>query len=508
MGEKSRNSVRNGVVSASLSVFLMFLSFVSRTLFIHRLSAEYLGLSGLFSNILSILALSELGIGNAMSYAMYQPITHNDEGKIRALLRLYKKQYLYVGLFILASGIAVTPFLSFLIKDMPANISGIPLYFLLFVASMALPYFFTYKRTLIICYQKEYIISIITGVVRLLTVICQLIILIVLGSYLWYLVISLLSTFAENVFISHVANRMFPFIRVNSQDEISAEEKETIRSNIKAIFLHKIGGKLTFSTDNLIISKVIGLAQLGVYSNYSMITENVNSIFSKIIISCTPSLGNLMVESSKEHSEKIFYHLLFVNAWIYGFVCACFMCLIQPFISIWIGNAYLLSDNIVLFIVAYTYLTNMRLTVLVFKDSAGIYVQDRFKPLIEGCVNIAVSIPLAVRFGIPGVLMGTLISIGCISFWWEALVFFKHAFGKGIGDYMLQQLKYLVFNGAIVVLCYYLSNLIYVEDAWFLLFLKAVVCLIVPNVIYLVCFKRTDDFAYVLNILSNRRLSE
>lgn len=515
--DRSRQSFRNGMVSASVSVLVLIISFFSRAVFIKMLSTEYLGLNGLFSNILSILTLSELGIGNAISYALYKPLKDGDTRKLQALMRMYRKLYIFVGFFILFAGVALTPFLSLLIKEKPRDIRHISVYFLLYVFNIAGSYFFSYKRTLLICCQKEYILSILVGVSKMATAAIQIVVLLVTKSYLLYLVVAIFLTLIENLLVSYKADQMFPDMygrkpadkkkdeEDTSANELSTEEKQTIRTNVKAIFFHNIGGTLTYSTDNLIISKFLGLVKIGLYSNYTVITSAVNGVLSKLIISTTPSLGNLMVSSTKEHIEKTFYHVLFVNAWIYGFACNALMCLIQTFISLWIGKEFLLAGSVVILVVINTYINSLRLTVLVFKDAAGIFVQDKYKPLVEGVVNVLISIPLAIAFGISGVLIGTLVSILFISFWWESLVFFKETFGKGIREYLTKQLLYLGFNGCIICLCYYLCSFICgVIGGGSLLIsfaIRLIICAIVPNLIYVIGFRRSDDYKYFMGII-------
>ena len=498
------NSLRNASLSVLVSLIVALFSFIDRTVFLHKLSAEYLGLNGLFSSIIGFLALSELGIGNAMSYELYKPISENDTPKIYALMKLYQKMYSFVGAFMLIVGTALTPFLHLFLKKSENGIPHLHLFYLLYVISSAISYFFIYRKTLIICYQKEYIITICTGVFKIFTVLFQIILLYTTGSYLWYIICHCIFMLIENITIYIITSKLYPFIadmnKKNRDAYIDNSEKKHIKDNMLAIFYHKIGGTLVFSSDNMIISKFIGLAATGLYSNYTIIINTIGATFSKVITTMIPSMGNLLIESDKKHSEKIFYQVLFVNSWLFGFTSISLICLLNPFITLWLGEKYLLDKTIVIIAIIYFYITNMRLTVLSFKDASGVFVQDKYKPLIEGAVNIIISIPLAIKLGISGVLLGTIISTLSIAFWFEALVFFKNVFSKGISHYLKIQLTYLLYNALILCICYYICSLI--RDGSIILFLvKIIICLILPNLIYYITFRKTDKMEYLRRFL-------
>ena len=494
---RSVNSTRNAVFSLFCSFIALLASFVGRTVFVHYLAAEVLGLNGLFANLLTFLSLTELGIGSAINFALYRPLKEGDTEKVKSLMAVYKRFYILVGSAILTLGALLTPFLPILIKDLPQSVplADIRVYYLLYVVNSAVSYFFTYKRSLIICDQREFISSLSIGVFRIVTVALQVLLLVTTGSFLWYLLAQIGCTLAENVTVSCIADRLYPFLREKGAKKLAREEDLTLRRNISALCFHKIGGAVVFSSDHIIISKFVGLVQTGLYSNYTLILSSVNTVLSQALTGMAASLGNLMAGSPDAYSEKILYHILFLNSWVYGFASACILGLCQPFIRLWVGQGYLLGDLTLILAVVSFYLTGMRRTVWLFKDAAGVFTQDRFKPLIEAAVNIAVSIPLAIRLGIPGVLTGTIFSTLSVSFWYEAQALFRARFGKGAGRYLLMQAKYLAFNAIVAALCFFLCSLVgsYSPGAFFL---RLAICLAVPNLACLPCFRRSTDMAY------------
>ena len=492
------SSARNAVTVLLVSLVTLVASFVNRTVFVRCLSAEYIGIGGLLSNLLSFLSLAELGIGSAIHFALYRSLEQGDIEKTKTLMAVYKRLYRWVGLAIFGVGVLLTPILPWLIKELPEtiSISDINLYYWMYLGNTSLSYFFSYKRALIICDQREYISTLTAGLFHVAAVALQSTVLLLTHSYTAFLVISLVFTLAENLTVSAIAERLYPFLREKPVKALSEQESQALKRNISAQFLHRVGGIVVFCSDNIIISKFVGLVETGLYSNYTLILTSVNSILNRMISSVTASVGNLMAGSEDDHSEAIFYHVLFLNAWLYGFASICLFCLYQPFIRLWLGKVYLLTDMTVIMIVTSFYINGVRLTLLIFKDASGVFAQDRYKPLVEGAVNILVSIPLAMRYGVTGVLLGTIISTLAVAFWYEALVFFRVRYGKGTGRYMLCQLRYLVLTALIALLCRTLCSAVPSTTPG-AFFAQMAICMVVPNALYYFCFRKSADFAYL-----------
>ncbi|MCM1461034.1 MAG: hypothetical protein NC088_12985 [Bacteroides sp.] len=502
MSEKRTfNSIRNVIFSLSGLLITLLVSFVSRTVFIHMLSTEYLGLNGLFSNILNFLSLAELGVGSAINYALYKPLKNKDIEKIKQIMGLYKKLYIVIGWIVLVLGFSLAPFLNLLIKDMPNDMKHLHIYYLMYVINSGISYFCAYKRAIIICDQREYISSVISTVFKVFLALFQIIILILFKSYLLYLLVMIICTVCENIVISIKANTLYPYIKEKKVKKISSTEKKEIFSNIYALLFHKIGAAVVFSTDNIIISKYVGLVAVGLYSNYALIINSVGTILARTFSSLIASVGDLMVDNDKKHSEEVFDRLLFANMWIYGFTSICFVCLIQPFISLWIGDDYLLNTATLLVCICSYYITGMRKTVWVFKDAAGIYQQDQYKPVVEAILNIIFSIPLAIKLGITGVLLGTILSTIVMPFWYEGYVLYQECFHNKFKSYVLQQGKFaFVLLGVLAVTiccCSFFSG-----NGMLYFIIKLLICLIVPNLCLAIVYRNTKEFKYYIGMVS------
>lgn len=494
-----QKSIINVVFSMGSSVMILVLSFINRTIFVRTLSTEYLGLNGFFTNILSFLSLAELGIGSALNYTLYKPIKENNIEQIKSIMHLYKNLYTCIGIIVIAVGLSITPFLSFFINGMPENISHISLYYFLFVLNSGLSYFYTYKRALVICNQEEYILYITTTVCRIFLAAVQIVLLLTLKSYMLYLFTAIVFTFIDNVAISLISEKRYQYLGERSIKPLPKEYIDRIKKNVIALLFHKIGSAVVFSTDNIIISKFVGLAAVGLYSNYTLIVNSINTILGKIFGTLTASTGELIVSSDKRHIEQIFNDMLFANMWLYGWCGVCFLCLIQPFIILWLGNDYLMEKSVLVIIVLNFYITGMRKTVWVFKDAAGIYKQDQIKPVVEAIINLIVSILLVIKMGVSGVLIGTIVSNVLWAFWYEAFILYKYCFKSGMKNYVKKQFIYFGVWIIIASISYSVCDILSLGISGFIL--RVLICIFVPNILIIAAYSRINEFQYFKSII-------
>lgn len=497
---RTRSSIKNVSITFLGAVVTMLLQLINRKVFVHFLASDYLGLNGLFSDILSMLSLSELGIGAAMIFALYKPVAEKDNEKIKSLMQLYKKYYTAIGCFVLIVGVMITPFLKVLIKEMP-DIPFIHLYYIMFVVDSGMSYFYTYKRSLIICNRENYISSMTTMAASVGTRMVQLLVLIFTHNYFLFLLVQIIFTRVENIVISKIADKKYPFLREKNIQTLDKETTDKIKKNIFAMVAHKIGNVVVNGTDNIIVSKILGLTILGIYSNYHMLIVTVNGMINRVFNAVTSNIGNLVVEKSKEEAEGVFYNILFVNYWVYAVCTVCFCCLLQPFIRLWLGAEYLLSNITVWILVFVFYFGGIRCTVLSFRDAAGIFWHDRYKALIESVINIAISIPLTMWLGVTGVKLGTLAALLTTSFWIESRVLFKYYFNKSVKRYLMRQGGYALLT---VFMCFVLNQLCLLIDRGNVttFVVECVICVVIPNVILCIVFFRTKEFRYFARIIS------
>lgn len=440
---RTRNSIHNlktGIVSFGVNLGLQFLN---RIIFLRFLSIDYLGVNGLFTNILSMLNLAELGVAGAMVYALYKPLAENDRETINAIMRLYKDLYRLIGMVVLVLGTSLTPFLGSIVDLSRSKIDNLQLYYLMYVLDTGISYFLTYKRSILICDQKQAVINIADTLKNIGVSIIQILMLFWFQSYIAYLLVKIICTFAENMAISAIANRRYTYLSDQSPYPNQSVTKE-IKKNIAAMFFHKMGLAVVTGTDNIIITKFVSLTATGLYSNYTMIVNGLTSLVTQFFSAITASVGNLIADShaSREKVYEMFRNILFLNFVMYYFCAIGVMNTVNPFIKVWLGEQYLLDDFSVVCISLAMFSSGMRKTIIVFKDCAGLFWNDRYKPLLEAGANLLFSIPLAIRFGVGGTLLGTFLTNVLVAGVIEGYIVYKNLFQLRFAKYCVLQLKF------------------------------------------------------------------
>ncbi len=472
----------------------VILNFICRTIFIYTLGEKYLGVNGLFRNILTIMSLAELGIGEAITYKMYKPMAEDDHEKVKTFMNFYRKAYWLIGTVIFLIGLGLIPFLPYLVK-VEEGIEHIRFIYFLYLFNTASTYFFSYKKLIITTDQKGYIDTYNRYLFLFFQNVIQIGILLWFKNFIAYLMIKIVMDFLANVNIAHKATKMYPYITEPAQP-IPQGEKREIFKQTSAMILHKIGGVCVNGTTNLLIAISIenGLSTVGFYDNYLTVCSIPLTFLMFFFVPLTASVGNLVNTSDRSHIKKTFDKMWLMNFWLYGFVAICLFMLLNDFIGqVWITEDYLLPMGVVFFIVFNGYLDGMRKTVSAFKTTSGLFWNDRFRPLIEAIVHLGVSILLMKYFGLIGIIAGTTASFLITTCWVEGFVVYKNVLGAKRYKFCLTYLIYLVCLGAIGAATYFATAWLTVTGIWTFL-LKAVLCVGVVNVGFLVLFCRTEAF--------------
>lgn len=498
------NAIRNVKYTALAQAVNFLIAFFSRRVFVYVLSSEYLGLNGVFSNILSMLSLAELGLGSAICFCLYKPLFEKDQKTVNSIMLFYKKAYTAIGVFVLLAGLAVTPFLDFIVEELP-DILHIRLIYILFVLNSALSYFFVYKKTLLIADQKQYITNVAHQAFVFAMNLFQIVLLWLTHNYFSFLLIMIISTVGENLCVSRIVDKKYPYLDLKHAEPLEKATQKEVFKNIRAMTAHRVGGVIVNGTDNLIMAKCVSVVSVGLYSNYYLIKNALISVISLLFQSVTSSIGNLGAETEDTaRKEEVFNILNFIGAWIFGFCSICLFVLYNPFISLWLGTQYLFDMKIVAIIVVNFYMLGMRQPVLTERDALGIFWYDRHKPIFESVINLVCSIPLAFKFGIVGVFLGTLISTVTTSLWVEPYVLFKHGFHKKCVVYFAKYFGYAAVTAAAGGVCWLLAAQVHIAAPILNFAVKALICGIIPNIIFLLVYCRTASFQALLDILKNK----
>ena len=496
---RTENFLKNVKAAFAFRVIVAIVNFSARKVFVMVLTTEYLGLNGVFSNILELLSLSELGIGSAITYSLYKPLAEDDREQVASLMALYRRVYRVVGVLVILLGGALAPFLPLLIRDMP-DIPHIYLIYMIFVLNSALSYFYAYKQSLIGADQRQYIVTAYQGLLHLAATIAQVALLLLTRNYFAYLGVQTAVVLAGNIVVSRKADLLYPYLKTIPPRRLDPEVKEKIVQNSKALILHNLSGFAVFGTDNLLMSAFVGAAVVGLYSNYLLVANSLASVYDQLFTALTASVGNLSAEKSPEEVLPVFWRIQLFSSWLYGFSAVCLAVLLNPFITLWLGVDYRLSQSIVWLIALNFYTRGMRKTVLTFRTAYGLYWRERFKPLAESLINLAASIGLAIPFGVAGVLVGTLISTMTTCFWVEPTVLFKYGFRRSAKPYF----QHYAFNTLVTLLTtglvWYLCSLL--PGTGLLPFLgKMAICASAGNLIYLAVYSRREEFRYFTGLI-------
>lgn len=497
MKQRSRteNSIINSAMSIVTQVLTVVLNFAVKTVFIKMLNDEYLGVNGLFTNIITMLSLADLGIGIAIPYSLYKPLAKKDEHKINVLMNFYKKVYTIIGIAVLLIGLSLTPFLGLIIKDIPKNVPHLSLIYILFVIHSASSYFFVYKKFLIDSDQKGYITSRIIFTFSTLLSIIQIILLVTTKNYILFLLSSIILVIIQNIYISSKANKLYPFIKNKTDEKLEKEDMEGIKKNVSSLFIYKVGTVIMNGTDNIIISKFIGLIIVGFYSNYVLIINSITTVLNQIFNAITSSIGNLVVTTNKKRSKEVYDNLNFANFWLYALFGVCIIVLINPFINIWIGKKYVMGFSIVFLLVLNFYVLGMQSVTNSFRNAYGLFWIAKYRPIIMVIINIIISVVLVQFIGIEGVLIGTLISRLVTTAWLDPYIVHKYGFEISPKSYYIDYLKYLVIFIAISIIFNYFVSMITINNI-FILILIAILVVISVNVILVLLFFKTSEFNY------------
>lgn len=464
-----KNSLRNIIFSLGNQIVTILLGFVNRSVFIWTLGVGYLGISGLFTDILTMLSMADLGFGVALTYSMYRPLAEHDYDRLAALTGLYRRVYRIIALVVTILGLALVPFLKYLI-NLRHPIPHITLYYLMFLANTVASYLVVYKTSILTADQKDYLLKKYQSLFNIGQTVCTTVFLWLTHNYFIYLLIQVTFTYAQNFYASWVAEQQYPFIKKHVAMPLS-EVSEVFR-NLYSVFLYKISSVMINATDNLIISVMIGTGMVGYYSNYSLITGQLSSLTYTIFYSLTASLGNLVIKEKAGRRYQIFKAVQSVSD-IFSSICTtCLFLLAQDLIRVWLGRQFLLSDFTLTAIVINFYLSIVLLPIWVYREATGLYQQIKYVTVATAIINLALSLCLAKPFGVAGVLFATVISRLATYFWYEPILLFKKYFAISSWSYFASILKNILVTGILVIVNGFLFSHFEVSG-WVTLFIKA-----------------------------------
>jgi len=497
----TKNTIRNFIWGIINKMVSLLLPFVIRIFIVNILGKEYLGLNNLFSSILNVLNLAELGVGSAMVYSMYRPIAEDDASTICTLLNLYKKTYRIIGTGIFIVGCILAPFLPYLISGETNGINIYLIYYIFLIDTVLSYLLFAYKSSLLTAHQRTDINSNINTVIQIVLNIFQISAIFLFKNYYLYIFLKPIFTLINNICVNIITNNIYP--NYQALGTVAPNIKKDIIIKIRALIGHKIGTTVISSADSLVISAFLGLEVLAIYSNYYYIIFFVVSVSGIILNGMLAGIGNSLIVESNTHNYELFENVNFIMLWVVTWCSTCLLCLLQPFMKIWMGEDMLLSFHSLIYIIIYYYSWQMRCTGLYFKDAAGMWREDFWKPYIAAAFNLIMNLLLVKRIGVNGVFISTIISMVFINFPWETRVLFKSLFLRSAKRYIINQLLNIIKTLVVCFFTYYLCLMISVDNLLDLL-IRFILCIFVPNLIFVLLSIKTIEFKNIINMVRSK----
>lgn len=487
---RTKNSLLNMAASVGYQMLNLVLSFVSRSIFLQVLGVGYLGINGLFSDVLSMLNMADLGFGTAMTYSMYKPLAENDQETLAGLIHFYKKVYRIIALTIAGIGVALVPFLPHLI-NLEQEIPHVELYYLLYLAGNVASYLVVSKTTVLYADQKNHILIKYSAYWHTAQIVTMLVVLWLTKNYTLYLVTQLIFVYGQNFHKSHVADKYYPYLK--RKVTLPKEKTRGIFKDVGAAFLYKLSVVLITATDNTLISVLVSTEMVGYYSNYSIMVGKISGIVGTVFSSLIASLGNLIAKESAEKRYQVFQTMQSVSLVLSTFCVSCLLLLEEDFIRIWIGQEYVLSPIVLVAIVINFYSLILTKPIASFREAAGLFQKTKYIMLFTAVINVVLSIVLGRIFGLPGILLATTISRLATYYWYEPILLFRDYFHISSRVYFVEMAKGMIITVLTAMVSWAVSCWI-IPQSWLTLVCKGVLVGITSIIVPLVCYRKTDSY--------------
>lgn len=496
---RAKATIKNSLWGFIQQAIICILSLVSRRVMLDSVGIDGVGLNGLLVNVVALLSLAEMGVGSVIIYHMYAPLAKGDQQEICRLMNFYKSVYRMIAGAITGIGLVMIPFLPYIVNGVHYTSGYVVIVYLLFLLQTVSSYFFSYKRSLLSADQKQYIITIIDLIFRILTAVGGIVVLLLTKELICYLVFMIAVGILNNLAVSVRVDHLYPYIK-QSKETLTPERRKGIFKNVRDLFIGKLSWTITSSTDNILISALVGTVQVGMYSNYTIVINTLTNVMNQLSAAMSGSIGNLLVTESKEYVDTVLHRLLFVMFFIASFCSSCLFCLINPFVSLMFGADMILGLSIVTVCVLNFFLMTMRVPVWNMVSAAGLFRQDKYTSIAGSVINLIVSFVLGARIGMIGILIGTTCTYA-IQYILKVILIYRSYLGKScrrifawLGTYLL---LVLLECGVAYWLCSFVSTgQVYVDFV-----LKGMISAFLPLAVNILLFFRTEPFQYLRSMV-------
>lgn len=498
---RTANSMKNIRAAFFNKTIILLLSFLSRRCFIDYIGVTYLGVNSLFTEIVGMLSLADLGFGTAMTYSFYKPIAENDKNKIAGLIGFYKKVYNIIAVAVLGLGLCVLPFLNQIVRT-EMVIDHLKIYYLVFLLNTVVSYLFVYKSAVITASQKNYIVLKLQTWIDVVRYILQIIIIIFTHNFLYYLIIAVAATIVNNLLISKKAIELYP--EIQNKGEVSKTERQGIIRNLSSMFLYKLSGTLLNSTDNTLISIICGTLYVGYYANYKIIITNLNSFVSILFNSVTASIGNLIAAGELKLRYTVFKVMQMISYALAALISTCLFILMNDFILLWLrSKQYLLDQFTLIAILLNLYIAVTLQPLWSYREATGLYRKTKYVMVAAAIINLLASIILGIKFGIGGIILASFLAKVSTYVWYEPKILFKEYFKTSSLKYLSGQLSNFILTVVCILVSSVCTNIVPVVSITSCI-IKAIISVLIVTVIYTLRYFWTDEFKFIIRKIRDR----
>ena len=497
---RTKNTFLNAIFGIIGYALIVVISFVLRKVLASVLGEEYLGLNSLYTTIVSFLSLTELGLSTAIIYFLYKPLNDGDKEKIKQYLHFYKKAYRLIAIIVLAAGCIVTFILPYIAKT-TVELGKVRVYFILYVVNTSVSYLIAYKKSIIYADQKARVVSVSHALSKIIFSAMQILILYYTESFLFYIIAMIFCTVADNFACANYANKKYSYIKEKCTSSLTKEEFSEIKAKMIPIALQSLSGYVVTSTDSIIISAVISVGVVGIYSNYTLISSTLKSLYGQVFAAFTSSFGNLSVSNDKERSYYIYDKAVYLAFFMTCCMATCFVSLVSSFIDLCFGNKYVLDTLNMILVAGSFYFTCMNVPAISVQNALGLHGKDMWVMVAQGAFNLVVSLILVYFIGLSGVIIGTITSTVIFPFFSKDYVLHKYFFNKKASKIYLCQVFYLLITIFSVACGYYICNFLIVANSWLTLIRNGFIAFGISVVIATITTFWTSKFKYFISTL-------
>lgn len=494
---RSSNAIKNIIVALLCQAVTFVFSFATRTVLISLLGDEYNGLTSFFHNVVVVLSFTELGVGSAIIYALYKPIAENDIEKLKSLMGFYKSFYRILAIVVFGLGVLITPVMRFFVEtDVP--LGNVSFYFLIYLGNTAVSYLFIYKSSILNADQRSRTVKFVTTVFLIIRNVVEIGILFLTHSFVAYLFVQLICTMLNNITISAVADKYYPWLKEKST-KLSKTEMKSVFSDVKSIFIYRVGGILLNNSSSIIMSKMVGVVILGFYSNYYTFISSATALLELVFVAMKGGLGNLNAKKDLKASEKFFRECNFLAFILYTICSVGMFVLLDDVVYLWLGPERILGKTVCFAMVANLYIYGMLQGMMMYRNTTGLFRKTKYIILITSIINLVLSIAMGLRWGLFGILIATSIARLLTNFWYEPLMLYKKIFNMPVLKHFIRQVMYLATTLCSGAITYFVCEKFFTEVTIISIAVKFVLCIAIPSIIIFVFYFRTSEFKALKN---------